>query len=163
MNIKMTQIGIIKTPFKELENMPIQPKGAKSVKGTVEIFAEYADGLLDIDGFSHLILLYQFHKSEKYKLQVMPFLEDVVHGVFATRAPKRPSQIGMSIVKLIKKKDNVLEIEGVDILDGTPLIDIKPFVPNFDAQENVKVGWLEKHHNKVHNHKSDGRFLNEKA
>ncbi len=156
------EIGVIKTPFKELENMPIQPKGAKSVKGTVEVFAEYADGLFDIDGFSHLILLYQFHQSKGCKLQIMPFLENVVHGVFATRAPKRPNQIGMSIVKLIKKNGNVLEIEGVDILDGTPLIDIKPFVPNFDAQENVKVGWLEKHHNKVNNHKSDGRFSNEK-
>ncbi len=163
MNIKMTQIGIIKTPFKELKNMPIQPKGAKSVKGTVEVFAEYADGLLDIEGFSHLILLYNFNKSEKYKLQVKPFLEDVVHGVFATRAPKRPNQIGMSVVKLIKKTNNILEIEGVDILDGTPLIDIKPFVPNFDAQKNVKIGWLEKHNNKVNKHKSDGRFLNEEV
>ncbi len=157
--VDMKQIGVIKTPFKELQDMPIQPKGAKGIKGSVEVFSEYADGLLDIDGFSHIILLYQFHQAKGFKLQTMPFLEDVVHGVFATRAPKRPNQIGMSIVKLISKKDNILEIEEVDILDGTPLIDIKPFVPNFDAQTNVKVGWLEKHHNKVNNHKSDGRFI----
>ncbi len=162
MNINIKQIGIIKSPFTELKDMPIQPKGAKNIKGTVEVFAEYADGLLDVDGFSHLILLYQFHKAKGCKLQTMPFLEDVVHGVFATRAPKRPNQIGMSIVKLIKKIENILEIEGVDILDGTPLIDIKPYVPNFDVQTDVKVGWLEKHHNKVNNHKSDGRFLDEK-
>ncbi|MEA2012269.1 MAG: tRNA (N6-threonylcarbamoyladenosine(37)-N6)-methyltransferase TrmO [Verrucomicrobiota bacterium] len=139
-----------------------QPKGAKTTRGSVEVFEKFSDGLLDLEGVSHLILLYQFHNADGYKLEVMPFLENVIHGVFATRAPKRPNPIGMSIVKLISKTDNVLEIEGLDVLDGTPLIDIKPFVPNFDAQTDVKVGWLEKHNNKVNKHKSDARFLNEK-
>ncbi len=137
-------IGVIHTPFKELENMPIQPSGAAGVRGTVELFPEFADGLKDLDGFSHLILLYHFHESRGYKLIVTPFLDSEPRGVFATRAPKRPNPIGLSIVRLVQVRGYTLDIENVDILDGTPLLDIKPYVPEFDHQENCRIGWLEK-------------------
>ncbi len=154
-------IGIIHSPFKEPKGMPIQPAGAKGIKGTVEIFPEYKDGLKDLDGFSHIILIFNFHLSKSYKLKVMPYLEDEIRGVFATRAPRRPNQIGLSIVRLNKIEDNILYISNVDIIDGTPLLDIKPFVPKFDCfdiDENTKVGWLKRRVEKVDEHLSDERF-----
>ena len=151
-------VGVIHTPFKELENMPIQPSGAAGVRGTVELFPEFADGLKDLDGFSHLILLYHFHESRGYKLIVTPFLDSEPRGVFATRAPKRPNPIGLSIVRLVQVRGYTLDIENVDILDGTPLLDIKPYVPEFDHQENCRIGWLEKARGEVRNKRSDERF-----
>ncbi len=151
-------IGIIRTPFKELENMPIQPSGAAGIRGTVELFQEFADGLKDLDGFSHLILLYHFHESRGYKLIVTPFLDSEPRGVFATRAPKRPNPIGLSIVRLVQVRGYTLDIENVDILDGTPLLDIKPYVPEFDHQENCRIGWLEQVRGMAKAKKSDDRF-----
>ena len=154
-------IGIIHTPFKELVGMPIQPAGACGKQGTVEVFSEFGDGLKDIEGFSHIILLYYLNRSHGFKLQVSPFMEDEKHGLFAVRAPKRPNQIGMSIVKLVKREANIIYIDNPDMLDGTPLIDIKPYIPDFDAYPDAVAGWCEKHRGKVKNHKSDNRF-NEK-
>jgi len=151
-------IGVIHTPFKELGNMPIQPSGAAGIRGTVDLYSEFAEGLKDLDGFSHLILLYQFHESRGYKLTVTPFLDSEPRGVFATRAPKRPNPIGLSIVRLVQIRGCSLDVENVDILDETPLLDIKPYVPEFDHEENCRIGWLEKARGKVRNKRSDKRF-----
>jgi tRNA-Thr(GGU) m(6)t(6)A37 methyltransferase TsaA len=156
--ITYNPIGVIHSPFKDIKGMPIQSKGAKGVAGTVEIKSEYADGLKDIEGFSHIILIYHFHLSRGYSLKVKPFLDDNLHGVFATRAPKRPNPIGISIVRLVKIEGCILYIEDVDILNGTPLLDIKPFVPEFDIREAIKIGWLSQKVRKVHKMRSDDRF-----
>ena len=136
-------IGTIHSPFKTLDQIPIQPVFSKAV-GEVEVFKEYEPGLKDIEGFSHIILLYFFHKSEKYPLLITSFLDKKPHGVFATRYHKRPNQIGISTVKLLQRKRNVLKVEGIDVLEGTPLLDIKPYVPKFDCVKNAKIGWLKK-------------------
>ena len=158
MKIEFLPIGIIHTPFMELEGMPIQPPGAANVKGTVEVFENFRSGLKDLDGFSHIILLYHFHHSHGFNLHVVPFLDSEERGLFATRAPKRPNPIGLSVVQLDKIKDGTLFIRNVDILDGTPLLDIKPYVPEFDAQEKVRTGWLGKARKTVSNRKADDRF-----
>jgi len=157
-NVKYNPIGIIHSPYKEIEGMPIQPCAAIGVRGTVEIKYEYAGGLKDIDGFSHIILIYHFHLSKGFSLEVIPFLDDNPKGVFATRVPKRPNSIGLSIVKLIKVEDNILHIENIDILDNTPLLDIKPYVSIFDALEQTEIGWYSKAKYNVRNKKSDLRF-----
>ena len=158
MKIEFKPIGIIHSPFNEPENMPIQPAGAKGIKGTIEIFKEYQDGLKDLEGFSHVILLYHFHRSTGFKLQVIPFMDTKLRGVFATRAPRRPNPIGLSVVELNRIENRLLHIRNVDILDGTPLLDIKPYVPEFDVQKDVRIGWLEKARNRVTTRKSDDRF-----
>jgi tRNA-Thr(GGU) m(6)t(6)A37 methyltransferase TsaA len=122
---------------------PIQPVYAKGIQGTVEIFPEYAEGLRDINGFSHIYLIYYFHRAKPSRMIAKPYLEDAFHGVFATRTPHRPNPIGFSVVHLLACKENSLHIEDVDILDGTPLLDIKPFISRFDLRENVKDGWQE--------------------
>ena len=124
--------------------MPIQPCAATGVKGAVEIKPEYAGGLKDLDGFSHIILLYHFHVSKGFSVPLIPFLDDHPKGVFATRAPKRPNTIGLPTVKLINAKDNILHIETVDILDNTPLLDRKPYVSQFDVQDQAEMGWYSK-------------------
>jgi len=124
------------------KGLPIQPLGAKGVKGFIEMDPEDAIGLEDLDGFSHLILLYHFHLSKKHLLRVMPLLDNQYRGIFATRAPNRPNPIGISVVKLISVEGVILHIEGVDVLDGIPLLDIKPHVPTFDALRTSKIGWL---------------------
>jgi tRNA-Thr(GGU) m(6)t(6)A37 methyltransferase TsaA len=159
MNITYKPIGIIRTPFKSGEGMPIQPTGANGTKGTIELKKEFTDGLLDLIGFSHIILIYHFHESDGFALQTKPFLDDKIHGVFATRAPKRPNPIGMSIVKLTHVKSNILEIENVDMLDGTPLLDIKPFIPAFDEVSSATSGWMTHPEKNLKNFKSDNRFL----
>ncbi len=151
-------IGIIHSPFTKTEGMPIQPAGATGSKGTVEVFPEFCAGLQDIEEFSHIILVYYFDRSKDFELKVSPFLEDKVHGVFAIRAPKRPNPIGISIVKLLERKDNILYIDNPDMLDGTPLLDIKPYIPDFDSYPDAIAGWQEKHKGKVRKHKSDNRF-----
>jgi len=156
--IKYKPIGIIRSPFGDVHGMPIQPTGARGITGTVEIKPEVADGLKDVEGFSHIILIYHFHRSEGYSLEVKPFMDDHLRGVFATRAPRRPNPIGMSIVRLVKVEGCTLYIEDVDIVDGTPLLDIKPYVPQFDAREVEKTGWLFGRADKVHEAKSDERF-----
>ena len=158
MKIEYRPIGIIHSPFRDIEDMPIQPVGASMIKGTIEIFPEFTDGLKDLEGFSHIILLYHFHKVQESKLIVIPFMDSQSRGVFATRAPKRPNPIGLSIVKLINIEQNILNIGNIDVIDGTPLLDIKPYVPEFDQHQADRVGWLEKAKGKVQNKKSDGRF-----
>jgi tRNA (adenine37-N6)-methyltransferase len=158
MNIVLKPIGVIHSPFKDLDGMPIQPAGASGVKGTVEVFEEYRTGLNDLDGFSHIVLLYLFHRSQGFSLHVVPYLDTQMRGVFATRAPRRPNAIGLSVVQLDIIKDGILQIQNVDILDGTPLLDIKPYVPEFDTQVKVRTGWLENVKGTVKHRKSDDRF-----
>jgi len=157
--IILSPIGIIHTPFKDPKGIPIQPKSGKGVKATVEVFPEYIEGLVDLDGFSHLILLYHFHLSKGYSLKVMPFLDDVKRGVFATRAPRRPNRIGLTVVKNIKIEKNIIYIENIDIVDGTPLLDIKPYIPEFNAVEEIRVGWLSNKLSFAESKLSDERFL----
>ena len=159
MSISINPIGIIKTPFNDLKGMPIQPSGAVGTQGTIVLNKEYEQGLKDLDGFSHIILLYHFHQSKGYNLIVKPFMDDHKRGLFSTRAPKRPNPIGLSIVQLIKIQGNLLTIKGIDVLNGTPLIDIKPYVPKFDAKEVTAVGWLESNQEKSEFLKSDDRFV----
>lgn len=151
-------IGYIKTPFIKTEGMPIQPTGAKGIKGEIEIYPEFVEGLKDLDGFSHLILIYHFHESKAFKLSVKPFMDNQFHGVFSTRAPKRPNAIGLSVVKLTKIEGNIIFIENMDVLNGTPLLDIKPFIPDVDSPAVDKLGWLEGKSNKMGDSKSDSRF-----
>ncbi len=136
----MRSIGEIHSPFNDKRGTPIQPSRS-TARGQVEVYPAYADGLRDLEGFSHIILLYVFHRSEDYTLRVKPFLDDQEHGLFATRYPSRPNPIGISVVRLLAVHYNVLEIESVDVLDGTPLLDIKPYVPDFDVQTGVRTGW----------------------
>ena len=151
-------IGIIHSPFKDVKGMPIQTTAAQGIAGTIEIEPDYAGGLKDIEGFSHIILIYHFHLSEGYSLEVKPFVDDHLHGVFATRAPRRPNPIGLSVIRLVKVEGSILHIEDVDIVDGTPLLDIKPYVPEFDVKEGERTGWLSEKANKIHDVKSDERF-----
>lgn len=151
-------IGIIHSPFKDMEGIPIQPTASKGIAGTAEVKPQYADGLKDIDGFSHIILLYHFHLSNGPLLHVKPFLDDTLRGIFSTRAPRRPNSIGLSIVRLTGVESNMLYIEDVDIVDGTPLLDIKPYVPQFDHRDVDKIGWLSKNVHDVYNMKADDRF-----
>ena len=151
-------IGIIHSPFSEPKGTPIQPSAAREDRGAVEVFPEFAEGLKDIDGFSHIILIYYFHLAKTQSLLVTPFMDTVNHGVFATRASARPNNIGFSVVKLHKVEGNFLHIIDVDIVDGTPLLDIKPCVPEFDFGEVSKIGWLEKTIDNLPEIKDDGRF-----
>lgn len=159
MNISYKPIGVIHTPFKMKEGMPIQPAGASGFRGTVELKQEFTEGLLDLDGFSHIILIYHFHQSYGFELQVTPFLDDKPHGVFATRAPKRPKPVGISVVRLPGISANIIEIANVDMLDGTPLLDIKPYIPAFDVPQAEKTGWMNHAKNRLNDIKSDDRFL----
>ena len=138
----MKAIGIIRTPFADLKNMPIQPKGAVDVIGEIEIEEQYAAGLTDLEGFSHIYLVYLFHKASRVELKVVPFMDTVQRGVFATRSPLRPNHIGLSLVELVKIDGAKLTIRGADILDGTPLIDIKPYIEKFDKVDKSSSGWM---------------------
>jgi tRNA-Thr(GGU) m(6)t(6)A37 methyltransferase TsaA len=142
MKIELKPIGIIHSPYKTKGDVPIQAYLSDKV-GEVEVFKKYENGLNDIEGFSHIIIIYAFHKSKGYSLHVKPFLDDVSRGLFSTRTPNRPNPIGISVVGLVRRKGNILKIKGMDVLDGTPLLDIKPFVPRFDDRENIRYGWLE--------------------
>lgn len=156
--IRYNPIGIIHSPFKDINGMPIQPTGAKGIKGTIEIEPEYIAGLKDVEGFSHIFLLYHFHLSEGYSLEVKPFMDDELHGVFATRAPRRPNSVGISVVRLVRIENYILHIEDVDVVDGTPLLDIKPYVPEFDVRKVERTGWLSHKADKVDKAKADERF-----
>ena len=151
-------IGVIHSPFKEPKGTPIQSAGAQGIGGTVEIFPEYAEGLQDVEGFSHIFLIYHFHLSKKVSLKAKPFMDDKTHGIFAIRGPSRPNPIGVSIVRLVSIEKNILHVEDLDIIDGTPLLDIKPYVPEFDIREVKKTGWLEKNVHKLPTSRDDGRF-----
>lgn len=140
-NFLCQPIGIIHSEHQNPEQTPIQPVYAADCLGTVEVFPEYAAGLADLDGFSHIYLLYRFHRVQAVRLRVKPFLQDVERGIFATRASCRPNQIGFSVVRLLKVDNNLLQIAGVDILDGAPLLDIKPYVSRFDHLATTRNGW----------------------
>jgi tRNA-Thr(GGU) m(6)t(6)A37 methyltransferase TsaA len=157
-SIKLKPIGIIHSPFSEPKGVPIQPTAGKDVQGTVEVFPEYVDGLKDLDGFSHIVLLCFFHLAREYSLEVIPFMDDQLRGVFATRAPSRPNPIGLSVVRLDKIEGNILYIRDLDIVDGTPLLDIKPYVSAFVPGDIQKTGWLEQNVKKLPKTKDDGRF-----
>ena len=135
-------IGVIHSPFTEKGSTPIQPTRSKA-RGWVVVDPKYTPGLQDIEDFSHIILLYIFHQSQGYSLTVQPYLDNKVHGLFTTRYPERPNPIGLSIVQLLRREENMLHISGVDVLDGTPLIDIKPYMAEFDIRENTSSGWYE--------------------
>jgi tRNA-Thr(GGU) m(6)t(6)A37 methyltransferase TsaA len=141
---KLVPIGEIRTPFKTKDEAPIQGAYEPNTRGTVKILSKYAPGLKDIETFSHLYLIYQFDRSGQVKLVRETFLDDTPHGVFASRHPARPNGIGLTIVKLIKRNRNSLVVSGVDMLDRTPLLDIKPYVPRFDRQKNASNGWVSK-------------------
>ena len=141
--------------------MPIQPAGADGVRGTIELLPEFVEGLKDLDGFSHVTLLYHLHRARDARLTVVPFMDTVPRGVFATRAPRRPNPIGLSTVRLVGIEGNVLTIENVDMLDGTPLLDIKPYSPEFDARTDVRIGWLEAARGRARGARSDDRFEKE--
>ena len=158
LSVSFEPIGVVHSPHQEVSGMPIQPGAARGITGTVEVFPEYAPGLADLDGFSHLILLYVFHQVKEAALTVTPFLDDHPRGVFATRAPKRPNPIGLSVVRLVSIDGNQLEIENVDILDGTPLLDIKPSIPEFDHFEVTRVGWYQPYAGRFRSVRADSRF-----
>jgi len=151
-------IGIIHTPFTHTTGMPIQPCGAIGIRGSVEVFPEYGDGLKDLAGFSHIILLYHFHQAPTFRLHVVPFLDSEERGLFATRAPVRPNPLGLSVVRLRAVRSNVLDVENVDILDGTPLLDIKPYVPDCDHWKVESTGWLASKRRRLRTTRSDARF-----
>jgi tRNA (adenine37-N6)-methyltransferase len=158
MEVIYKPIGIIHSPFHNMEEMPIQPTSESSGLGTVEIYTEFTDGLKDLGGFSHIYLLYHFHKTRQSKLLVTPFLDTQAHGIFATRAPGRPNPIGISLVKIVNLENNLIHVDHIDILDGTPLLDIKPYVPEFENAHDVRIGWLEQAKGQIRTRKSDKRF-----
>ncbi len=141
MKIEYEPIGIVHSPYKNLEGIPNQPHYAKSITGQVEIFPEFELGLKDLDGFSHVILVCHFHRSSGFCLQVVPSGETETRGLFSTRSPNRPNPVGISIVRLVKIENNILLISDLDILDGTPVIDLKPYVREFEKLSRVRDGW----------------------
>jgi len=159
--IEYEAIGVIHSPFKDLHGMPIQPIGARGIKGKIELKKKFQAGLKDLDGFSHIILIYHLHLCNGHSLEVKPFLDTQKRGIFATRAPKRPNPIGLSVVRLESIEENIIHILNVDIVDGTPLLDIKPYIPHFDRQddEEVIIGWFEDKHHEASEKKSDKRFV----
>jgi tRNA-Thr(GGU) m(6)t(6)A37 methyltransferase TsaA len=153
-----TLIGMVRSPFTDEAGMPIQSVAAAGTEGRVEVFPEYAEGLADLEGFSHLILLCHLHRIQGTALKVKPFLDTQERGVFATRSPKRPNPIGLSIVRLRRVQEGVLHISELDVLDGTPVLDIKPYVPRFDVRETEAIGWFEGRLGSLEATRSDSRF-----
>ena len=159
MEIIFKPIGVIHSPFTELSGMPIQPTSESSTEGHLEVYPEFVDGLKDLDGFSHIYLLYHLHKAAPAKLHLKPFLDNEIRGLFSTRAPRRPNPIGLSLVKILRVEGHLVRIENIDILDGTPLLDIKPYIPEFEETKDIRVGWTGKAKGQVLKKKSDRRFL----
>lgn len=155
---KPSPIGIIHSSYKEQQGVPIQPVFSEDVTAEIEVYSEFQQGLKDLDGFSHIILLYLFHESEDYHLLCRPFLDTEERGLFSTRAPKRPNPIGLSVVELIKIENNIITIGSPDMVDNTQLLDIKPYIDVFDVRKNVKNGWYDKAKNR-HQVKADDRFI----
>ena len=151
-------IGVIRTPFTKSEGMPIQATAAVGVAGRIELDPDLAEGLVGLDGFSHLTLVYHFHQVATHRLTVTPFLDDQPHGVFATRSPARPNSIGLSTVRLVAIVGSSLMIEDVDMVDGTPLLDIKPYVPAFDQRDGARIGWFEGRLDALQQARADDRF-----
>lgn len=158
MEIILKPIGKIHSPYKKLEGMPIQPTGASGVVGTIELFKEFEGTLKDLEGFSHIYIIYLFHQSSGWKKTVKPFMDVVERGLFATRAPRRPNPIGLSLVEIKFISENMIEIANVDVLDGTPLLDIKPYIPEFEPTDSIRIGWMEGKAKKARSKRSDTRF-----
>lgn len=146
MEILFKPIGVVHSPFKKKEDIETQrfadPQGFDSVEGDLEIFEEYEAGLKDTEGFSHLIVIFAFHESEGYRLHTKPFLGDQLRGLFSTRSPNRPNPIGLTVVKVVERKGNILRVKGIDMIERTPILDIKPYTPR-DQKPSIKYGWLE--------------------
>jgi tRNA-Thr(GGU) m(6)t(6)A37 methyltransferase TsaA len=151
-------IGLVRSPFADLGGMPLQSVAAAEVRGKIEIYPEFVAGLKDLKGFSHLHVVAHLHRGVPGGLAVVPFLDDTVRGVFATRSPRHPNPIGLSVVRLLSVSGATLEIAGVDLLDLTPVLDIKPYVPEFDSIAAERTGWLQDVADRVHSVKSDRRF-----
>ncbi len=158
-SIAFHPIGTVHSPFKTREGMPIQSSAARDIPGKIQLEETYRSGLKDLEGFSHIYLIYHFHLSQGFDLQVIPFMDTKHRGVFATRAPRRPNAIGLSIVRLVEIEGSVLHIVDVDILDGTPLLDIKPYVTQMDVHVTQKEGWLAHNIQKMKETASDSRFV----
>jgi tRNA-Thr(GGU) m(6)t(6)A37 methyltransferase TsaA len=152
-------IGVIHTPHEQIEGMPVQPAGAAGFTGKAVLKKEYVEGLTDLEGFSHATLIYHFHRTEGHLLTLVPFMDTKPHGVFATRSPKRPNHIGMSTVRILSIEGDTVTFDGADMLNGTPLIDVKPYYPKYDSPPDTKSGWLD---TAAHAHcsqvRSDNRF-----
>ena len=155
--IQYRAIGVVRSPHTELDGMPIQPSRARGVRGAVELESEYEGGLKDLDGFSHVILLCHLHRARPHRLSVVPFLDTVERGLFATRSPSRPNPIGLSVVRLVAVDGPRLEVEDLDLLDGTPVLDVKPYVPEFDNRVEIRLGWLGEARRRAA--RSDDRFV----
>jgi len=156
--IMFKPIGVIHTPFTRPKGTPIQPSRSSQAKGRIDILPEFIAGLSDLDGFSHITLVYYFHLSKGFDLAVTPYLDTQLRGLFSTRAPRRPNAIGLSVVRLVGVEGGVIHIEDVDMVDGTPLLDIKPFVPAFEDVASCRLGWLEGKTNRAGSTSADGRF-----
>jgi tRNA-Thr(GGU) m(6)t(6)A37 methyltransferase TsaA len=158
--IELEAIGVIKTPWETPENMPIQPIGAKGIKGIVEVYPKFSQGLKGVAGFSHIMLIYQLHLVKNPQLEVVPFMDNTPKGIFATRSPKRPNKIGISVVEIEKLEGNKIHIVDVDMMNNSPLLDIKPYFEDFDNRTGTKKGWLtDKKDIDKHHFKSDKRFI----
>ena len=158
MEITLSPIGRLETPFNDITDMPIQPSVLADTRGKAVLDEKFVPGLKDLDGFSHIILLFLLHKISGYQLEVVPFMDTLPHGIFATRSPKRPNRIGMSIVRVERVEGNIVHFKGVDMLNGSPLLDIKPYYSYFDQQTQVRNGWLEGKTLRPENLRSDKRF-----
>jgi tRNA-Thr(GGU) m(6)t(6)A37 methyltransferase TsaA len=156
--VRLEPIGVVRTPFRDHAGMPIQTVAAAGVRGTIELDPVYVPALADLAGFTHLHLITYLHRTGGSALSVMPYLDTVERGVFATRSPKRPNPIGLSLVRLIEIDGAVLQVEEIDLLDGTPLLDIKPYVPPFDDRAGARYGWFEQRAQDVYTVRADGRF-----
>ena len=151
-------VGVVRSPFTRLEGMPLQSVAAGDARASIEIRPDLAPGLRDLDGFSHVHVITHLHHGAPGGLELVPFLDDTVRGIFATRSPRHPNPIGLTVVRLIRVDGSTLEISGADLLDGTPVLDVKPYVPTFDSVAAERSGWLEKAAERVHEVKSDRRF-----
>jgi tRNA (adenine37-N6)-methyltransferase len=151
-------IGVVRSPYVETAGMPVQAVAAAGVRGRIELDPACAEGLAGIEGFSHLVLIYHLHRITESRLTVTPFLGDEPHGIFATRSPARPNPIGLSTVRLVGVEGTTLHIEELDLVDGTPLLDIKPYVPAFDDRAGARIGWFEGRTDRVTSRRADDRF-----
>lgn len=158
MQIVYRPIGVVRSPFTESAGVPIQPCFAQGVEGTVELVEDYEPGLADLDGFSHIHLIYHLHRSSGFALAVVPYMDIEPRGLFATRAPRRPNSIGLSIVRLLGIAGARLWVADLDILDGTPVLDIKPFNPAVDHRQDCRVGWMERAMEERRVENADDRF-----
>lgn len=158
MIITYRPIGIIRSPFEDIDNVPIQPTAAEGIRGSVEVFDEFLAGLRDLDGFSHIFLLYHLHRVSRTRMVVTPFLDREPRGVFSTRAPTRPNPVGLSVVRLLGIEGATLQVENLDVVDGTPLLDIKPYIPQFDHQPADRTGWFAESRDRLRGKRSDDRF-----